>query len=886
MDTALLLSGVVGLGIAAQWLAWYLKQPSILFLLLIGIIIGPVMQALGMAHFNPDEVMGDLLFPFISLGVAVILFEGSLTLEFDEIKQHGKVVQKMVSLGAAITIVVIALTTYLLYDVDPRIALLFGALVCVTGPTVIMPLLRSVRPNKNIANILKWEGIIIDPIGAIAVVLVYEYIISGGEANGVLLFVEIVIVASVIGMFGAWVLAYLMKRHMIPEYLTNVFTLAFVLVLFSLSNHIEHESGLLAVTVMGVALANWKGFNKDHILEFNESLTVLLISVLFIVLAARVELGSLLSVGFVGIVLLLVVMFIARPLAVWASSSGSQLNTSEKLMISWIGPRGIVAAAISSLFAIKLEKYNIQGDELLVPLVFMVIIGTVLIQGLGAKFVGNILKVREPDSHGVLIVGSNPVALMVAQSLKEQGFDVVIAHNNYTNIAGARMSGLRTYFGNPISEHAERHLDLLGLGHLFAMSLDKELNTLSEMHYRHEFGEKKIFRLKFSDEKAKNEREKKQAMFKSQWLFGNDITYGKLASMLSKKARIKITNITDSYTYTQYKADNKQFIPLYTIDKSGLLSVMTNAFDGTIAKDTKLVALVIDDEVQPKNTANLKNVKDKNSSNIKTESLKADKSNLTATKQTSVQAKKDPQKADKTQNIETTEIKTLVKKATVNKAAEKQPLIKQTVNQTVKQTVVKHADPAATSSPKPLPSSKPSPILKSAPLLNKKHQPVASQNLSDEHTENATQDKPALVVTDLEDKLEPNKPTNVTKINISVSSHSKNTTSKNTDSHTDSKKAAVSTQNKQTENQPKYLVNSGSKTVIHHQNIPKTLAPKLAIDSTNKMADTKANKEIATQTVKTDPINAATEQASESTNKTDDNKDNDIKIPRQKKKDG
>lgn len=595
MDTALLLSGVLALGIGAQWLAWYLKQPSILFLLLIGILVGPVLH-----YFDPDVVLGELMFPFISLGVAIILFEGSLTLEFDEIKQHGKVVQMLVSVGVLITIAIVALSTYILFDVDPLIALLFGSLVCVTGPTVIVPLLRSVRPNKTISNILKWEGIIIDPIGAIAVVLVYEYIISGGEANSILLFGKIVILATILGLVGAYVLAFLMRRHMIPEFLRNVFTLAYVLLLFTVSNHLEHESGLLTVTVLGVALANWPKFPRDNILEFNESLTVLLISVLFIVLAARVELVSLMNVGFAGLVLLAIVMFIARPLAVWASSIGSNLKTSEKLMISWIGPRGIVAAAISSLFAIRLQEYDIQGVELLVPLVFMVIIGTVLIQGLGAKMVGSLLGVREPATNGILIVGSNPIALLLATSLKDQGFDVVVAHNNYTNIAKARMSGLRTYFGNPVSDHADHHLDLIGIGHLFAMSMDKELNTLSEIHYRHEFGEQKIYRLKFSDEKVKSERDDKQGNYSSQWLFGKDVTYTKMASMLSKKARIKITNITDSYSFTQYKADNKQFVPLYTLDKEGKLQVITDQFDGDIPRDRRLVALVVEDEVQPK----------------------------------------------------------------------------------------------------------------------------------------------------------------------------------------------------------------------------------------------------------------------------------------------
>ncbi|WP_227677436.1 cation:proton antiporter [Psychrobacter ciconiae] len=595
MDTALLLSSIVGIGIAAQWLAWYLKQPSILFLLVIGIIIGPVL-----GYLDPDLLLGELLFPLISLGVAIILFEGSLTLEIDEIKQHGTVVRMLVSVGVLITITVVALSTYFLFDVDPIIALLFGSLVCVTGPTVIVPLLKSVRPNKTIANILRWEGIIIDPIGAIAVVLVYEYIISGGEASSLLLFAKIVVLSSVLGLLGAYVLAFLMRRHMIPEFLRNVFTLAFVLALFSISNHLEHESGLLTVTVLGIALANWPKFPRDTILEFNESLTLLLVSVLFIVLAARVELDSLLSVGIKGLVLLGIIMFVARPLSVWVSSIGSSLKTNEKLMISWIGPRGIVAAAISSLFAIRLQEYDIAGVELLVPLVFMVIIGTVMIQGLGAKSVAKLLGVREPATNGILIVGSNPVALLVATSLKDQGFDVIVAHNNYSNIARARMSGLRTYFGNPVSEHASHHLDLIGIGRLFAMSTDRELNTLSEIHYRHEFGEQRLFRLKFSDEKVKNERDDKQSSFQSQWLFGKDVTYTKLASMLSKKARIKITNLTDSYSFAQYKADNKQFVPLYTIDKDGKLHVITDKFDNQIPIDCKLVALVVDDEVQPK----------------------------------------------------------------------------------------------------------------------------------------------------------------------------------------------------------------------------------------------------------------------------------------------
>lgn len=583
MDTALMLSAVVGLGIGAQWLAWYLKQPSILFLLLIGILIGPVFNWL-----DPDAILGDLLFPFISLGVAIILFEGALTLEFEEIKQHGRVVQLLVSVGMAITIVLISIATYFLFDVDWRIALLFGSLVCVTGPTVIVPLLRSVRPNDNISNILKWEGIIIDPMGAIAVVLVYEYIISGGEASEIGTFAKIIAIAGVLGMAGAWVLANLIKRHFIPDFLRNVFVLAYVLLLFSVSNHFAHESGLLTVTVLGVALANWKAFPKDHILEFKESLTVLLISVLFIVLAARMDLNSLLGIGFSGIALLFIAMFIVRPFAVWVSSLGSNLTCNEKAMISWIGPRGIVAAAISSLFAIQLQEYDIKGSELLIPLVFLIIIGTVLIQGLGSKAVAGLLGVRKVADNGVLIVGSGPVALTIAKSLKDLDIDVIVANSNYGEIAKARMLGLRTYYGSPISTHADNHLDLIGIGYLFAISTDKELNTLSEIHYRHEFNEHNIYRIRFSEDNNQTERNNKHS-YSSNWLFGEDITYAKLASLISKNARVKVTNLTDNYTFEKYKEDNKQFLPLYTVDENNLISIIDTEH---IPKNCRLVSLI------------------------------------------------------------------------------------------------------------------------------------------------------------------------------------------------------------------------------------------------------------------------------------------------------
>lgn len=594
MDLALILSVILALGIAAQWLAWYLKQPSILFLLLLGVMAGPITGL-----FNPDEVLGDWLFPFISLGVAIILFEGAMTLEFHEVERHGKVVRNLVTIGVIITILLVSFFTYYLFDVDFQVALLFAALVSVTGPTVIVPILRSVRPNKTISNILRWEGILIDPIGALAVVLVYQYIISGEKGGSLFIFVKTLGIGVIIGFIAAFILAKLIKGHRIPDYLQNVFTLAFVLLVFSGSNAIEHESGLVTVTVMGVALANWPYFPKSELIDFKESLSVLLISSLFIVLAARIDLSAFVQLGWPAIILLLLVMFIARPISVFVSSFNSKLNRAEKAMICWIAPRGIVAAAISSLFVIRLQDYPLKGTELLVPLVFTIIIGTVLIQSIGAKAIANHLGVSEPQPNGVLIVGGNEVALALAKSLVEHDFSVTIAHTNFDIIKKARMLGLSTYFGNPVSEHADRHINLVGLGSLFAMSARQETNVLTTLKYRYEFGQQNIYRLKVG-EKPLNNKQKTSKEWQTPWLFADEVSFGKLASLLAKGATIKSTLITANYTLADYEKANSEYIPLYVVDKKHVLKVFSSARQPKISAGDKLVSLVMNNKESDK----------------------------------------------------------------------------------------------------------------------------------------------------------------------------------------------------------------------------------------------------------------------------------------------
>ena len=365
---------------------------------------------------------------------------------------------------------------------------------------MIVPILRSVRPSAKVANILRWEGITIDPIGALMAVLVFEFIVSKQHEyifSAILFeFGTILLVGITIGTIAALGLGYVLRHHLIPEYLRNVLALTLVFGVYAISDQFVHESGLLAVTIMGIILANSENTDIDDILDFKETLSVLLISGLFIILAARIEFEQFYQLGWASVLVLLILMFVIRPIKVWISSIGSDLTLPEKIMISWVGPRGIVAAAVAALFALRLEENNYEQASLLVPLTFLIIIGTVVIQSLTAKRMATWLKVREPEPTGVLIIGAGKVARVIGKAIKEQGFKVVMTDSNWENTSLARMEGLNTYFGNPISEHADRNLDLVGIGKMLALSGRGNLDTLAALRFRSEFGSKGVFELK------------------------------------------------------------------------------------------------------------------------------------------------------------------------------------------------------------------------------------------------------------------------------------------------------------------------------------------------------------------------------------------------------
>jgi NhaP-type Na+/H+ or K+/H+ antiporter len=566
-------------------------MPAILFLLAGGIAAGPMLGFL-----DPATVFGDLLFPVVSLAVAIILFEGSLTLRYDEIRGHGRMVRNLVPIGALVTCAIGTLAARWALAVSWEVALLFGAISIVTGPTVIAPLLRSVRPEAKLANILRWEGIIIDPVGALLAVLVFEGIVSWGQGNvfghSLYIFGKTLLVGFAIGAGAGYLNGLVLRKHWIPQYLHNAGTLTFMLGVYGISNELAHESGLLTVTIMGLWMANMKQVPIDSILEFKESLSVLLISALFIILAARVEFAAIADLGWSLAIVLAALMLVARPLSIFLSAVGTELNLREKLFLSWVAPRGIVAAAVSALFAYQLQSLGYDSAGTLVPLVFMLIITTVTLQSLTARPLARLLKVAQPAEYGFLILGANKMARMIAQALKKHDVPVVLADTNWENVRQARMDNLQVYFGNPVSEHASTHLDLTGIGRLLVISPYKHMNSLATYHFLDWFGSQCVFSLAEGDQDQKARHQTAEKIQATRGLFGG-VSYAKLASLASQGYTVKTTQLSEAFSYEDFlKEYQHQALMLFVVSGKGHVTPVRKVEELSPEEGSVLISLV------------------------------------------------------------------------------------------------------------------------------------------------------------------------------------------------------------------------------------------------------------------------------------------------------
>ncbi len=498
-DLLIGLSSIIILGVGAQVLASRMRIPAILLLLVFGLLVGPIAQAtLGQKLIDPDAIFGQLLLPIISLSVAVVLFEGGLTLNINELRQVGSTVIKLVTIGALTTWFITSLAARYLLHMPTPLAVLLGAILSVTGPTVIGPLLRHVRPTGQAGRVLKWEGIVIDPIGALVALLVFEGIELPANAQHMAATVAISViktlaVGSLVGAVAALAVVFLFRRVWVADHLQSPVALMAVIAAFAIANNIQDESGLFAVTLMGIALASQRLVPFKHILEFKENLSILLVSSLFIILGSGLKMEQL-HIFSVSLAAFIAVLFlIARPLSEFLSTAGSSMKARERWFVALLAPRGIVAASVASVFAIRLTAHGTPGADRLVPVTCAVIISTVTVYGLGARTTARLLRLT--GGGGFLLAGANPLAQTIALALQKENVQVVMVDTNTTNVAAARMAGVPTHALSATSERVLEHIEGTGIGQLLAVTPNEEVNSLATLHFARHFGRSAVYQL-------------------------------------------------------------------------------------------------------------------------------------------------------------------------------------------------------------------------------------------------------------------------------------------------------------------------------------------------------------------------------------------------------
>ena len=599
------LAGIIILGILAQWVAWKFKIPAILPLLLIGLLVGPIAAEFlsedGTKWIEPiwngkeGLFAGKSLFYFVSLAISIILFEGGLTLKMSEIKNIGPVITKLITLGSLVTFFGAAVAVYYLFHLSWEISFLFSGLIIVTGPTVITPILRNVPLKKDVSAILKWEGILIDPIGALVAVLVFEFIsVGGGGAFTKTAFIEfgkIILFGASFGFTFAHIINFSINKKWVPHYLLNVVALASVLGVFVLSDSFAHESGLLAVVVMGMVLGNSNSPYLKELLYFKESLSVLLISILFILLSANMNMDELyLIFNWKTGILFAIIVFIIRPIGVFLSTHNSTLKTNEKLFISWVGPRGIVAAGIASLFGSKLAENGVAGAEYITPLVFMVVLGTVLLNATTARLFAKIVGVFLKKSNGILIVGASEVSQIIGSYLEKNNRHVVLIDSNQKNIDEANKKGLEALKTNIYSDELTDNIELNDIGYIMALTASPDINKYAVDKFSPQFGENGSFRLVSTDEMRDHKNNPTSG------LFSHTDDYNSLTEVVRNYPSIHEIEIENQSHYNDLIALTKKDtnrIPLFLKNIDGEIAIIsaTNSETTIIHKNCKLVYL-------------------------------------------------------------------------------------------------------------------------------------------------------------------------------------------------------------------------------------------------------------------------------------------------------
>ena len=482
-NPALTLGLAMALGMLSQVIARKFRLPGIVVLLAAGVLFGPD----GFNWILPES-LGPALHIIVGFAVAVILFEGGMNLRISRIKREESVIRGLITIGALITLVGGTLSTLLFLGWDFRTSILFGTLIIVTGPTVISPLLKRVRIHHGVSTVLEAEGILLDAIGAIVAVVALEIALSPSGLSlvkGVFHIISRLAVGTILGVIGGGLLTLLFRiRRLVPEGLENVFILSWVFALFQIANTVSPESGIAAVTVAGMTLGNSNTYIQRELLEFKEQLTVLMIGMLFILLAADVRITDIQMLGMKGVFTVLFLMIVIRPLSVFASTVNTDLDTRHKLLLSWIAPRGIVAAAVASLFAFEMNQHGYDGTQLR-ALVFLLITMTVLSAGLTGGWVSSLLDLRRKSESGWIILGAHEVARLLARLLKQGGNEVICIDEDPNACRLAENEGIRVFYGNALGDRTLQRAEPDIRKGIIALSGNEEVNFIFSQRAKH-----------------------------------------------------------------------------------------------------------------------------------------------------------------------------------------------------------------------------------------------------------------------------------------------------------------------------------------------------------------------------------------------------------------
>lgn len=549
MHAATVLLILLCAGLASQWLAWRVKLPAIVVLISAGLVLGP---ATGVVQL---EMKGDELAGLIGLGVAIILFEGGMDLKLAEFRRVGHGIGRLTLVGPPLAWLFGSLAAHYAAGLSWPVSLVLGAILVVTGPTVILPLLRQARLNKESASLLKWEGIVNDPVGVLLAVLVFQFFTSGGGGllQTLLGLGAAIAVAAVLGGLGGWLTGKLFRRGLVPEHLKAPILMVLVLVVYALSNLVQHEAGLLSVTLMGLIIGNMRLVERENLQRFKEHLTIVLLSVLFIVIPSQLQASQLEVLGWPTLLFVLATLFVVRPLTIFLATLGAPMRWQDKRLLAWIAPRGIVAAATAGIFGPALVANGYPDAVALLPLTFAVIMATVLAHGLSIGWVARKLGLASANANGLLIVGASAFACALAATLQKLKVEALVVDGAFQRLKTARMAGLTTYHGEILSEHAEHMLETQHLSHLLCTTDNDFYNALVCKSQARRFGHHRSFQV--ATEKATGHEEKRMTLQQRGHLaFDPSASYLVLDQRLQEGWTVQSTKLSASHGWAHAKA--------------------------------------------------------------------------------------------------------------------------------------------------------------------------------------------------------------------------------------------------------------------------------------------------------------------------------------------